>query len=210
MSHVDSHGQAETEKLKQNVQEQLNRLITQLQDLDEFRSELDDDEYEETRVDTVSEMKVGGAVPCTPSARPIAWRTVESHPVPCVPSSSCSIVLVYIGRRCCCPQEFDAQLKKLMEGNVSLVDSLGSARLALHAAFSQAFKNKEVIQMFAKREPAALRTKLQGLSADRKLGRVSEDAYKSVPPFLPLWRHITATRRCIDAPHIPRYTIGWW
>jgi hypothetical protein len=42
------------------------------------------------------------------------------------------------------PQEFDAQLKKLMEGNVSLIDTLGSARLALHAAFSQAFKNKEV------------------------------------------------------------------
>ena len=32
--------------------------------------------------------------------------------------------------------------------------------------------------MFAKREPAALRTKLQGLSADRKLGRVSEDSFK--------------------------------
>ncbi len=71
-----------------------------------------------------------------------------------------------------------------MEGNVTLVDSLGSARLALHAAFSLAFKNKEVIQMFAKRQPAALRTKLQGLSVDRKLGRVSDDAFKYVHVML--------------------------
>jgi hypothetical protein len=56
---TQSHGQAETEKLKQNVQEQLTRLFTQLNDLVELRDELDEDEVEETRVETLAEMKVG-------------------------------------------------------------------------------------------------------------------------------------------------------
>ncbi len=55
-----SHGQAETEKLKQNVQEQLTRLFTQLNDLVELRDELDEDEVEETRTETLAEMKVRG------------------------------------------------------------------------------------------------------------------------------------------------------
>ena len=53
-----SHGSEETEKLKENLQEQLNRLLTQMSDLEELREELDDDEYEETRKETIDQMQV--------------------------------------------------------------------------------------------------------------------------------------------------------
>jgi hypothetical protein len=53
-----SHGRAETDKLISNVQAQLNKLLTQLSDLDELRAELDDEEYEETRRETLAGMEV--------------------------------------------------------------------------------------------------------------------------------------------------------
>ena len=61
---MSSHGRAETDKLISNVQEQLNRLLTQLQDVDELRAELDDDEYEETRRETLSAMEVRRCTVC--------------------------------------------------------------------------------------------------------------------------------------------------
>lgn len=40
-----NRGQAETEKLRSNVEDQLNRLLSQLEDLEELKEELDEDEY---------------------------------------------------------------------------------------------------------------------------------------------------------------------
>ena len=47
-----SRGDLETTKLKANIEDQLNRLLTQLSDLEEMRDELDVDEYEATRKET--------------------------------------------------------------------------------------------------------------------------------------------------------------
>ncbi len=66
-------------------------------------------------------------------------------------------------------QEFDVQLKKVMDGDVTLVSELGSIKLALEAAIKDAFHTPEVIQMFAKREPAALRARLARLQQVRQL-----------------------------------------
>ncbi|XP_053207611.1 protein LZIC-like [Panonychus citri] len=52
-----SRGAHETDKLKANLEEQLERLITQLSDLEECREELDDEEYEETRSQTLEQLK---------------------------------------------------------------------------------------------------------------------------------------------------------
>eukprot|EP00041_Stephanoeca_diplocostata_P012072 m.201208 g.201208 ORF g.201208 m.201208 type:complete len:194 (+) comp18798_c0_seq5:158-739(+) len=52
-----SAGDAETDKLRQNLEEQLDRLVAQLGDLEELREELDDEEYEETREETLSQLK---------------------------------------------------------------------------------------------------------------------------------------------------------
>ena len=45
---------------------------------------------------------------------------------------------------------------------------------------AQAFRTPDVIKMFAKREPGALRAKLASLREDRKLGRISEASFASV------------------------------
>ncbi|XP_030838202.1 protein LZIC [Strongylocentrotus purpuratus] len=52
-----SRGRSETEVLKQNLQEQLDRLVNQLCDLEEVREDLDDDEYEETKRDTMEQLE---------------------------------------------------------------------------------------------------------------------------------------------------------
>uniref|UniRef100_A0A4W4HI94 Beta-catenin-interacting ICAT domain-containing protein n=1 Tax=Electrophorus electricus TaxID=8005 RepID=A0A4W4HI94_ELEEL len=51
-----SRGKSETGKLKQNMEEQLDRLMQQLQDLEECREELDNEEYEETKKETLEQL----------------------------------------------------------------------------------------------------------------------------------------------------------
>ncbi|KAL0212309.1 hypothetical protein RCL1_005935 [Eukaryota sp. TZLM3-RCL] len=52
-----TRGVAETERLKANLEAQLSRLFIQLEDLEELRSELDDEEYEITKADTIEQMR---------------------------------------------------------------------------------------------------------------------------------------------------------
>jgi len=52
-----SRGKEETAKLKANIQDQLNRLITQLQDLEEMKDEMEPSEYRETRDETLQQMR---------------------------------------------------------------------------------------------------------------------------------------------------------
>ncbi|XP_018568902.1 protein LZIC-like [Anoplophora glabripennis] len=54
---MSSYGKAETEKLKQNLESQLDRLVEQLQDLENCRNELEPDEYEETKEETMEQLK---------------------------------------------------------------------------------------------------------------------------------------------------------
>lgn len=61
MSIMSSRGQTETQKLKQNLEEQLHRLVAQLADLEECREELEDDEYEDTKNETLEQLKEVGA-----------------------------------------------------------------------------------------------------------------------------------------------------
>lgn len=92
-----------------------------------------------------------------------------------------SILFLYADKleRDCVAQEFDAQLKKMLDGDMTLVSSLGQLKLALEAAIKSAFQTPEVIRMFAKREPAALRLRLARLHEDHKLGRLPEAAFRT-------------------------------
>lgn len=54
---MSSHGKVETEKLIQNLEHQLNRLVTQLEDVENIKDELDEDEYNETKEDTIEQLK---------------------------------------------------------------------------------------------------------------------------------------------------------
>ncbi|XP_034029163.1 protein LZIC [Thalassophryne amazonica] len=125
-----SRGKSETGKLKQNMEEQLDRLMQQLQDLEECREELDEDEYEETKKETLEQLS-----------------------------------------------EFNDSLKKLMSGNMTLVDELGGMQLAIQAAISQAFQTPEVIRLFAKKQPGQLRTRLAEMDRDVMVGKLSRDVH---------------------------------
>lgn len=72
----------ETALLKKNVEEQLQRLLNQLNDLHEEKDNLDPDEYEEMEKDTLDQLK-----------------------------------------------EFQESLKKMMAGDMTLVDELSSVKL---------------------------------------------------------------------------------
>ncbi|MXQ81853.1 hypothetical protein E5288_WYG004879 [Bos mutus] len=125
-----SRGKTETSKLKQNLEEQLDRLMQQLQDLEECREELDTDEYEETKKETLEQLS-----------------------------------------------EFNDSLKKIMSGNMTLVDELSGMQLAIQAAISQAFKTPEVIRLFAKKQPGQLRTRLAEMDRDLMVGKLARDLY---------------------------------
>ncbi|MEJ1272460.1 leucine zipper and CTNNBIP1 domain containing [Cricetulus griseus] len=125
-----SRGKTETSKLKQNLEEQLDRLMQQLQDLEECREELDTDEYEETKKETLEQLS-----------------------------------------------EFHDSLKKIMSGNMTLVDELSGMQLAIQAAISQAFKTPEVIRLFAKKQPGQLRTRLAEMDRDLMVGKLERDLY---------------------------------
>uniref|UniRef100_T1IJC0 Beta-catenin-interacting ICAT domain-containing protein n=1 Tax=Strigamia maritima TaxID=126957 RepID=T1IJC0_STRMM len=52
-----SRGQSETQVLKQNLEDQLDRLMAQLTDLEDCKDEMDSDEYEETKNETMEQLK---------------------------------------------------------------------------------------------------------------------------------------------------------
>ncbi|CAH1108845.1 unnamed protein product [Psylliodes chrysocephalus] len=54
---MTSHGKVETEKLKENIENQLDRLVEQLQDLENCKDDLDKEEYEETKNETMEQLK---------------------------------------------------------------------------------------------------------------------------------------------------------
>lgn len=74
-------------------------------------------------------------------------------------------------------KEFNEMLKKMLAGNMTLVDQIGSVQLAIQAAIRQAFKTPEVIRLFAKRQPDALRARLEDLKRDNRLGKIPDDAF---------------------------------
>ncbi|XP_061910285.1 protein LZIC isoform X1 [Entelurus aequoreus] len=125
-----SRGKSETSKLRQNMEEQLDRLMQQLQDLEECREELDEEEYEETKKETLEQLS-----------------------------------------------EFNDSLKKIMTGDMTLVDELSGMQLAIQAAISQAFKTPEVIRLFAKKQPGQLRTRLAEMDRDVMVGKLSKGVY---------------------------------
>lgn len=151
-----AHGAGETHELKANIEGQLSRLLLQLSDLEELRAELEDDEYIETKRDTLEQM-----------------------------------------------EEFDAQLRALMDGDMSLVSALGQVKLALRAAIAGAVQADDAKRSFARKEAAALRTRLRNLAQDAKLGRLGEAAFRQqslecVERLRRLGEELTAEERAIS------------
>eukprot|EP00298_Acanthocystis_sp_HF-20_P014325 c20729_g1_i2.p1 GENE.c20729_g1_i2~~c20729_g1_i2.p1 ORF type:complete len:188 (+),score=81.33 c20729_g1_i2:48-611(+) len=119
-----------TNTLIANVNDQLSRLVCQLADLEETKNDLEKEEYEELKADTLAQL-----------------------------------------------QDFEKSLENMKKGNLSLVGELQHAQLAIQAAIRSAFHTPEVMRMFAKKEPAQLRTHLENLKREEKLGKLTKDAY---------------------------------
>jgi len=54
---VTAKGKHETLLLRANIQDQLNRLLTQLEDLEELKDEFTEDEYNETKAETLDQLR---------------------------------------------------------------------------------------------------------------------------------------------------------
>ena len=54
---MSSRGNLETNQLRINIENQLERLMTQLNDLEEMREELDEEEYITTKQETLEQLK---------------------------------------------------------------------------------------------------------------------------------------------------------
>lgn len=52
-----SRGASETSKLVEQIKSQVNRLVQQLEDLEDVRSDMDEVEFEQMRQETLDEMK---------------------------------------------------------------------------------------------------------------------------------------------------------
>ena len=121
-----SRGADETQRLRTNMEDRLETLVQQLDDLEQMREELDDDEeYASLKQETMTQL-----------------------------------------------EELQQSLSKMTAGDMSLIDELGSIQMAIQAAIRQAFRTPEVIRMFAKGEPSALRQKLDELEEQHRLGRI--------------------------------------
>jgi len=126
-----SRGKEETALLKTNISDQLNRLMLQLEDVEELKDEFESkEEYEATKRETQEQLR-----------------------------------------------EFQAFLEKSISGDMTLMDTFGSAQLAIQAAISEAFKTPEVLRMFANKEDDGLRRRLEALKRDQKLKIISQDAF---------------------------------
>uniref|UniRef100_A0A915L8E7 Beta-catenin-interacting ICAT domain-containing protein n=1 Tax=Romanomermis culicivorax TaxID=13658 RepID=A0A915L8E7_ROMCU len=120
---------SENETLRQNLLDQLDRVMRQLSDLEEYKKDLSAEEYESTKDETKQQLN-----------------------------------------------EFNVSLSKLTSGNISLIDELSAVKLAVQAAISEAFKTPEIIRLFANKQPAQLRMKLNELERDRKINRIQDES----------------------------------
>nr|CAD7428254.1 unnamed protein product [Timema monikensis] len=165
---MTSRGQVETEKLRQNMESQLERLVQQLADLEECRDDLESNEYEETKQETMDQLR-----------------------------------------------EFNESLSRMISGDMTLVDHLGSMQLvsgspvslflfickATQAAISAAFHTPAVIRMFARKEPGQLRERIAQLERDVKFGKLSQDGAIREKVRLEHWLFSLST----GFPRVARY-----
>lgn len=90
----------------------MNRLLKQLEDCEELKGELDQEEYEVTKQVYFFFFYIN-----------FLQETLDQM------------------------NEFRATLKKMTEGNITLVNQFGSVQLAMQAAVSKAFQTPEIIKL---------------------------------------------------------------
>lgn len=75
-------------------------------------------------------------------------------------------------------KEFEESLQKSISGNMSLVDQIGGVQLAIQSAIRSS-SSPEILNMFVQKQNGALRSRLSSLESDKRLGRISAEAYEA-------------------------------
>lgn len=72
--------------------------------------------------------------------------------------------------------EFQQSLQNMTSGNLSLINDINAAQLAVQAAIRNS-ASPQILNMFLKKENGALRSKLKDLEQDLRLNRISKIDY---------------------------------
>ncbi|VDM23479.1 unnamed protein product [Toxocara canis] len=137
-------------KLISNVQEQLNRLMTQLADIEREKGSLEVEEYTEMKKDTMEQLKDLGET----------LDRMQCGDVTLIDQMTATRI---------CPQPGDDLYKVLT----------GVSRDAIRAAISEAFRTPEIVAIFAKKQPALLRQKLMQTDTELHLRKISTEVHSA-------------------------------
>lgn len=129
---------AQTDVLRKNLHAQLDRLLDQLADLDQIKGEMDVNEYNEARQDTVDQLEDFGKS---------LEKMKSGEGGPSLLDDVQRIQNVYLFKN-------KISIKNLLSVVVFLY------KQAIKCAISQAFQTPEVIRFFAKKQPVQLRNRL--------------------------------------------------
>ena len=155
----------QTQILRENINDQLNRLLTQLEDLEELKD--GQDARSNPMQCCVRSVRQGAELTSLPPCLlPCAWSEFSNEEY----AETKAETLAQLA-------DFQSFLAAALKGDLTLVDEFGAASLAIQAAVSQAFKTPEVIRLFAQRQPEQLRVRLSSLRRDWKVKKLSRDEY---------------------------------
>ena len=74
-------------------------------------------------------------------------------------------------------EKFSDFLVKVKAGNMTLVDEITEAQIRIHEAISGSFKAKELMEIYAKKEPEYIRTKIQVLMRNFQLKNIDQISF---------------------------------
>ena len=167
-------------QLKRNIEDQLERLLTQLDDIEGLQDELSAEEYASMKQVLCHTRHPRHSPPPKPapthpptrlSAYPLT--RLSAYPPTSLPAYPPTRLPAYPSQDTLTQlTEFQESLKQMTAGNMSLQSAFEATRQAVRAAISQAFKTPEVIRLFAKKEPVELRKRLANIDRDVKLGKI--------------------------------------
>merc|ERR1719412_2351265 len=75
-------------------------------------------------------------------------------------------------------EEFQAFLDRTLKGDMTLIDEFGAVQLAISAAIAKAFKTPEVIRLFGEKDKKNLRDRLDNITRDFKVKKITRKKYE--------------------------------